>query len=380
MISVVICSINPVKFQAIVANYKALMGDEIYEVVGIHDASSLCEGYNRGAAKAKGDLIIFCHDDIEILNPEFTLRLKRHLEEVDIVGVAGTQKLIHGSWYIAGPPYIAGQVAHLNQDGSYRVEIFGSHPAGYIDGIQALDGLFFAVRREVLEKIRFDEETFDGFHFYDLDFTFCAYLQGFRLRVANDIHLIHASVGNTDAAWQEYMQRFVVKYAEHLYPAYPAEAQCSFVRTTSKAQILRILDKAVPCNDISVSPQAINLLVCIDWQQPMAEICEIISGVARALAERDIPQDLCLYVEVPDAKEAINDAFQYVFFQLLVEGIDLSVKPCLCLFDGQAPDQWQALLPYLAGRITTPCDSQRLLPAVSKLLTFNMAATASVSQ
>ena len=42
-------------------------------------------------------------------------------------------------------------------------------------GLQALDGMFFAARRDVLARCAFDEATFDGFHGYDIDFSFRAY-------------------------------------------------------------------------------------------------------------------------------------------------------------------------------------------------------------
>ena len=35
--------------------------------------------------------------------------------------------------------------------------------------------------------------TFDGFHHYDLDFSYSAYRAGFRLAVVNDICIYHAS-------------------------------------------------------------------------------------------------------------------------------------------------------------------------------------------
>jgi hypothetical protein len=36
------------------------------EIIGIHDARSLADGYNRGIAQSRGEHIILSHDDIEI--------------------------------------------------------------------------------------------------------------------------------------------------------------------------------------------------------------------------------------------------------------------------------------------------------------------------
>src|SRR2546421_1950924 len=109
MTSFVICSIDQIKFRAIAHNIGTVMGGEPHEVVGVHDAKSLCEGYNRGVRAARGERIVFCHDDIEILTPDFAPKLKRHLETFDIIGVAGTERVIGGLLRAAGPPDIFSQ-------------------------------------------------------------------------------------------------------------------------------------------------------------------------------------------------------------------------------------------------------------------------------
>ena len=69
MISVVRCSIDPVRAAAIERHYERLLGDEPYEIVAVRDARSLAEGYNRGVARSSGDIVILSHDDIEFLDP-----------------------------------------------------------------------------------------------------------------------------------------------------------------------------------------------------------------------------------------------------------------------------------------------------------------------
>lgn len=216
MISIIICSIDPEKFSNITRNYTDLMGDEPFEIIGIHDATSLCEGYNRGIHKSVGDTLIFSHDDIEILSSDFVARLKGHLKNFDIVGFAGTDKVVGGGWRDAEVFHHYGQVAHPRGD-AYRVDVFdygktAKQGKTAAEGIKMLDGLFFAVRRSVVQRVLFDECNFDGFHGYDADFTYSAFLAGFRLAVCNDIAVIHDSGGNFDATFQKYAQRFVDKH------------------------------------------------------------------------------------------------------------------------------------------------------------------------
>lgn len=215
-VSVIVCSINPAKFARISSNYSRLLADLPHEIIHVGDARSLCEGYNRGAARATGDILVFSHDDIEILSPDFAARLTEHLERYDVIGVAGTTKVVDATWGMAGWPHIHGQVVHADRVlGTFAVSLY-QITSTVVENVQGLDGLFFAARREAWEAVRFDEKTFDGFHLYDLDFTFSAFLAGFRLAVCNDIVVAHDSRGKFDARYEGYAHRFVAKHRERL--------------------------------------------------------------------------------------------------------------------------------------------------------------------
>lgn len=216
MISVIVCSIDSAKFTALKSTYAQHMGEEPYEIVGIHDAKSLCEGYNRGLRQARGDLCVFSHDDIEILSDDLGATLRRHLEDWDVVGVAGTTRMHAMGWANSGIRYARGVVTHRVADG-YEVKFLGA-PEAVNGDIQGLDGVFIAARREVTERVGFDEVTFDGWHGYDTDFTFRCYLAGYRLAVSLGIRLIHFSQGTVDEAWMRYSERFHEKHAAHLWP------------------------------------------------------------------------------------------------------------------------------------------------------------------
>lgn len=215
-ISIVVCSIDARKFERVGANYRALFAGRPIEIVGVHDARSLAEGYNRGVARARGRLLILSHDDIEILSADFAARIERHLREFDVVGVAGTTRLASGKWADAGDPYVYALITSPDPArGGYGTAMLGGGPL-VVPGIQALDGVFIAMRREVALAVPFDGATFDAFHLYDLDFSFRAHLAGFRLAVCRDIVLIHESTGTYDAAWEEQKRRFEAKHRDRL--------------------------------------------------------------------------------------------------------------------------------------------------------------------
>lgn len=212
-ISIIICSIDPSKYAKVTTNFRALLQNEPHEFVGIHDASSLCEGYNRGARQATGEILVFSHDDIEILTRDFVDRLRAHLARHDVVGACGTSRLIRPAWISAGWPHVHGLVAHHFPDtGKYRVLVLDG-AAGSTGELVALDGMFIATRREVLARVGFDAATFDGFHLYDLDFTLACHHAGFDVAVANDISMIHYTYG-ASAGYQAELERYQRKFAQ----------------------------------------------------------------------------------------------------------------------------------------------------------------------
>jgi hypothetical protein len=216
-LSVIICSIDDRRFATVAANYAQRLGDWPYELIRIDDARSLAEGYNRGIARSSGELLIFSHDDIEILTPDFRDRLLGHMQSFDLIGVAGTSRLGNGRWLSAGQPDIHGQVVHRTIEGKgYTLYVFGPGSEAARGGIQALDGLFIAARRSLAESLRFDGQSFDGFHLYDIEFSYRAHLEGARVGVCRDILLYHHSLGEVTDEWQHYMRIFQDKFGDRL--------------------------------------------------------------------------------------------------------------------------------------------------------------------
>jgi len=211
MVSIVCCSITPKKANALRKNLEKLLVEQHWEFVVIDDAHSLSEGYIRGIAKSTGDVVVLCHDDIEIIVDDFYERLIDALTNVDIVGVAGTTLVNGPAVFWARHPYCHGWVTHSNAQGDLIPTPMSMAPPR-VDGAQALDGVFIAAHRKVFDRVQFDPITFDGFHFYDLDFTYRAFLAGLRVRIQCDILLIHASEGNFGQDHSRYAERFASKF------------------------------------------------------------------------------------------------------------------------------------------------------------------------
>ena len=235
-ISALICSIDRRKFDAVTKSYQKRFAGFPLEIIGVHDARSLAEGYNRAAAKATGELLVFSHDDIELVTPDFAARLVAHLEGYDGVGVAGASRVTGPHWGHAGQRFIHGHVLHApptGQRGALMMAAGFQQPVCL--GIRALDGVFIAVRRHVWEAHRFDDRRYDGFHLYDLDFTWRASGAGSCLAVPLDLTLLHQSAGRYRAEWRRYARRFVAQAG--LDPLQPPASGGLQVRVETAEQI-----------------------------------------------------------------------------------------------------------------------------------------------
>jgi len=213
--SVVICSVDAMNFTHASECYEQLLAGFPHEIIGIHDTRSLAEGYNRALQRVRGDIVIFSHDDILILDPDFGQKISHRLREFDVLGFAGTRRVISDFWWHSGLPWSSGAIAHIvNKE--LDLNHWNPEPWPVVDGIQGIDGLCIMTRREVAEEIGFDETTFDGFHLYDLDFSFSAWRAGKKLGVCCDIPVIHASKGSYGKEHAYYGRRFIEKHRDVL--------------------------------------------------------------------------------------------------------------------------------------------------------------------
>jgi GT2 family glycosyltransferase len=211
--SLVVCSVDRSRLDECVARYRAAFADEAFDLIVIDDAKSLAEAYNRGITRARGANIVFSHDDAFPISGAFADRLAAHLEQVDVVGIAGATAALSGFWGYAGQPHTHGHVIASAPKGSHVDLLVWGASHRRVDGIRLLDGCMIAARRDVAVAIGFDARRFDGFHLYDADFSFRASAAGHAVAVVSDITLFHHSPGAFDAEWHRYNEKFVAAHA-----------------------------------------------------------------------------------------------------------------------------------------------------------------------
>jgi glycosyltransferase involved in cell wall biosynthesis len=194
---------------------------------------SIFSAYQRGLAHCDAkddDVIIFCHDDIQIRNPnaDILALLTKCLEPtVGIVGPAGTAQLQdHGVWWDrTHTENLRGKVWHVgvqeaHQNGGRKALINNMYETVYGDygPVVALDGLFLAARKEVWDLVGLGKpEYLEGlWDFYDIHYTVTSHLLGFT-NYALPFDIVHASGGELAGreSWHKNREAFTTKYKKN---------------------------------------------------------------------------------------------------------------------------------------------------------------------
>jgi len=194
---------------------------EIIEVIN-NGEKSLAKVYNEILNQAKNDIVVLCHDDIIFEDKGWGNTLTKIFKKNDygIIGLAGSTYMPESGMWWEKPMTMRGIVNHLHEGKKWQSKY--SKDYGKISDVALVDGLFIAINRTKI-KHRFDE-SFEGFHFYDISFTTPNHLDGVKIGVTYDIRVTHLSIGVTPPAWEENKKLFVEKYKDNL--PYLLEEKC----------------------------------------------------------------------------------------------------------------------------------------------------------
>lgn len=164
-------------------------------------------------------VFVFIHHDIHFKSNGWgktILNLFNSDSKPDIVGVAGTDTLFaHGAWWLnlegkMTGANLYGKVWHINKKKTWRSDFTNDKKCDKLQPVVTVDGLFIAFDPDSCEE--FDDETFQGFHFYDTSFCIRNVLAGKKVFVTETIPICHESVGQLSVQWEENRIKFTEKY------------------------------------------------------------------------------------------------------------------------------------------------------------------------
>lgn len=180
-----------------------------------YDQESIFKGYELGLEELKPnpeDIIILCHDDIELLSDveDFKQTLVSSLADpkIGFVGPAGTTDLgIDATWWHQ-TRRSQGLHSGFVFQGSNRETMIPNY-FGPCRNVVVLDGCFIAARKSTLDLVEIKKpKSFPtNWDFYDLYYTMRAYELGFTNRTIA-ILILHNSDGEMRPTWDENRKAF----------------------------------------------------------------------------------------------------------------------------------------------------------------------------
>lgn len=227
MTSIIICSRKSEVSLELKESISSTIGVD-FEIVVIdnsHNKYSIFEAYNLGAKRATNPYLCFIHEDVSFSNSTFgwgrLLENKLSDKKVGVVGVAGSDIVtrIPAPW----SSYRFGKRMNIFQgkkgdDGILKFEkrLLPRDINEEFLPVVLLDGVFLAMRKDILSKISFDE-TLLGFHGYDFDISLQSHVYGYDNYVMyKSLQLTHYSLGNINKDYYENLIKVFRKFESYL--------------------------------------------------------------------------------------------------------------------------------------------------------------------
>ncbi|MBC7850749.1 MAG: hypothetical protein H7Y31_13495 [Chitinophagaceae bacterium] len=208
MISIIVSSRKPDVLSAFIANVNETIGVpfEIIPIENSKGALGICRAYNQGASNARYDILCFSHEDVEFETRNWGRNVMKHLsnERIGLIGVAGgdTKGWVPSSWSSSIFPSEVSLIQHhgVGQPPERIVRTGYPGSTAVARPVACVDGVWMCTRKDVFNKVRFDEATFPGFHAYDIDYSLQVSAH-YEVCVVFDIMLCHFSPGSFNTEW-----------------------------------------------------------------------------------------------------------------------------------------------------------------------------------
>lgn len=223
MISIIISSANAEQLKQVAENITATIGVP-FEIIATDNSrgeKGICEIYNRGAKKAKYDILCFMHEDVSIHTQDWgnnVISAFADNPKLGLVGIAGAayKPIAPAGWEGLGDINL-----YVNIIQSYKHQKRQSHKVHKnptnekLPRVACIDGVWFCTPKKAALEHPFDDVLFTGFHCYDIDFSFSV-ARAYEIAVTYDVLLDHFSEGNYDNTWIDENIKLHKKWSHHL--------------------------------------------------------------------------------------------------------------------------------------------------------------------
>lgn len=202
MVSVICCYNNEKVYKELLLASLQLQNIN-YELIAISNQNgefkSAASALNYGASRAKSKVLVFCHQDVELLEEDALDRIRKECLDCnagDIIGIAGNK---------SRDKKIISNILQEKKEKS----IF-KHFTDKVE-VETVDECLFAMKKKTWKNIKFDEKTFSGWHLYAVDVCLNTKRKGGKAFVI-DVRAYHHSPGKVDDSYWRDFKKLIKKY------------------------------------------------------------------------------------------------------------------------------------------------------------------------
>lgn len=206
MISIIVSKYHPTQIEILKKNIENTIGVP-YELIVIENNKGqmgLCEVYNAGARQARYEILCYSHEDVEIQTVNWgtrVLALFHRNERLGLLGVAGSSfksRSPSGWWYPNAKTETVFTYFIQSNRSKERADLQNSNPRNEkLSTVACVDGFWFCTPKKIALDLKFDENTFKGFHCYDIDYSLTVFSR-YEVAVSFEILIKHFSEGCYD--------------------------------------------------------------------------------------------------------------------------------------------------------------------------------------
>jgi hypothetical protein len=186
---------------------------------------SAAEAYNEGGAKAKGEYLMFVHQDVLLPCRNWLKEVENSLSTISNLGVAGVAGMLQPTfindfeisakyymlkrlnliklWYYQ---YGRGNIFH----GLKKKPWFGKFTSEVLP-TKTLDEVLLIIPARVFANSKFDETTCNNWHLYGVDYSLTASKEARNVYVLPH-SIVHLSIGNLNRAYFKTLARLIRKH------------------------------------------------------------------------------------------------------------------------------------------------------------------------
>lgn len=185
------------------------------EIICIKGAQSMASGYNKGMMQTDAKYKVYLHQDVYITKKDFISEVVNIFEDstIGMIGVVGTTEDPDDANYATCWEY--GCVSVANGFSTYKLVDYpmgvGASSSDKSYKAKAIDGMLMITQYD----IPWDEQHFDGFHFYDISQSKRFLEEGLSvvLPITSEVWAIHDSGVNLGAGYDRYRNIFRCIYS-----------------------------------------------------------------------------------------------------------------------------------------------------------------------